>query len=175
MSSLTVEQFSLAGHDTLAEPDEDDNDAYSSCSTVYTVGDISVITGDNNDDIACIDDIEDEEEGDVIMNLDESGPDETLNESENADQSSACPGYVLVIDNIDMNVRRSNQRVDRTTQSYHYCHGYAVKNRVNSTPLADHAPSGTLSVDNVLPNKADLESILDDFKVIISRWLFIKI
>ena len=87
-----------------------------------------------------------------------------MNESENN-----CPGYVLVIDNIDMNVRRSNQRVDRTTQSYHYCHGYAVKNRVNSTTLADHPPSGTLSVENVMLNKMDLDSILDEFKVIISR------
>ena len=126
-----------------------------------------MITNDNNDDIACIDDIEDEE--DLITDLDESTPEESLNESENADQSIACPGFVLVIDNIDINIRRSNQRVDRTTQSYHYCHGYAVRNRVNSTPLADHPPSGILSVENVLPNKTDLESVLDDFKVIISR------
>ena len=80
-----------------------------------------------------------------------------------------CPGYVLVIDNVDMNVRRSDQRVDRTTQSYHYCHGYAVLNRVNSSPLGDHPPSGILSVDNVLPDKTDLESILADFEVLISR------
>ena len=32
----------------------------------------------------------------------------------------------MVIDNIDMNIRRSEQRMGRTTKSYHYCHGYAV-------------------------------------------------
>ena len=36
-------------------------------------------------------------------------------------------GYVLVIDNIDMNIRRSFQRC-RTTKSYHFCHGFAVQN-----------------------------------------------
>ena len=30
------------------------------------------------------------------------------------------PGFVLVIDNINMNVRQSEQRVDHTTCSYHY-------------------------------------------------------
>ena len=37
-------------------------------------------------------------------------------------------GYVVVIDNLDMNVRRSFQRIDRTTESYHFCHAYAVLN-----------------------------------------------
>ena len=36
-------------------------------------------------------------------------------------ETNTCnPGFVLVIDNIDMNVRRSDQRVDRTTSSYHF-------------------------------------------------------
>ena len=35
------------------------------------------------------------------------------------------PGFVLVIDNVDMNIRRSDQRVDCTTSLYHFCHGYA--------------------------------------------------
>ena len=146
--------------------DDDDDDAYSSCSTVYTVGDVSVITEDYDDDIACLDDIQDDK--DVSTDLDEPS---SSSESNNTDQSMNCNGYVMVIDNIDMNIRRSFQRVDRTTQSYHYCHGYAVRNRVNSTPLADHPPSGYLSVEKVLPNEVDLQSILDDFKVLISRYV----
>ena len=97
----------------------------------------------------------------------------TLEESEENGSVSAdhsvCPGFTIVIDNIDMNVRRSDQRVDRTTNSYHYCHGYAVMNRVNSTLLSDHPPSGILSVEDVLPNKTDLDRILGDFEVFISR------
>ena len=147
--------------------DDVDDDVPSSCSTVYTVGDVSVITEDNNDDIACLDDIQDDDV-DVSTDLDGSA---SVSESENTDQSMNCPGYVIVIDNIDMNIRRSYQRVDRTTQSYHYCHGYAVRNKVSSTPLADHPPSGSLSVDKVLPIEMDLQSILDDFKVYISRYV----
>ena len=37
-------------------------------------------------------------------------------------------GYVLVIDNIDMNVRCSFQRIDQSTESLHFCHAYAVLN-----------------------------------------------
>jgi len=108
MSSLTVEQFSLAGYDALAEPDDDDDEQSSfTCSTVYTVEDVSVITDDNNDDIACLDDIENEEN--LIADFNESIPEESFNESENVDQLITCPGFVLVIDNIDMNVRRSTR------------------------------------------------------------------
>jgi len=46
------------------------------------------------------------------------------------------PVFVLVMDNIDMNARRSDQRDDRTTSSYHFCHAFALLNRVNSTLLA---------------------------------------
>jgi len=35
-------------------------------------------------------------------------------------------GFVLVIDNIDMNIRQSDQRVDHTTSSYHLCHAFAL-------------------------------------------------
>ena len=180
-----MERLNLAGCDALTEHDVDD-DTHSTCSTVYSAGDVSQITENNSNDIACIEDIEDEliEDEDLDTNSDDVTPgesEESLNRPDYAYRSfclicpgstcpgPTCPGYVLIIDNVDMNIRRSNQRVDRTTQSYHYCHGYAVLNRVDSTQLADHPPSGVLSVDDVLPSKVDLESILSDFEVIISR------
>ena len=58
--------------------DDDDDDAYSSCSTVYTVGDVSVITEDYDDDVACLDDIQDDK--DVSTDLDEPS---SLSESNN--------------------------------------------------------------------------------------------
>ena len=64
-------------------------------------------------------------------------------------------GYVGVIDNVDMNIRRSYQRCDRTTASYHFCHGYAVLNRIDTSNLSDGPPSGTLSVEQLLPNSSD--------------------
>ena len=80
-----------------------------------------------------------------------------------------CPGYTLVIDNIDMNVRRSFQRLDRTTKSYHFCHGYALLNRVSSTLLPDGPQLRALSPQLILPNQTDLEVVLSDFVVLVSR------
>ena len=35
-------------------------------------------------------------------------------------------GYTVTIDNVDINIRQSFQRLDLTTQSYHFCHVFAV-------------------------------------------------
>ena len=166
----------MSGYDLFSEyySEDEGDDAYSTCSTVYTVGDVSIITdeSDGDEDVACIDNIEDE---DLPLNS-EDNEDQT-DSTEHLDQSplleaspSSCPGYTLVIDNIDMNIRRSEQRIGRTTMSYHYCHGYAVKNRMNTTSLADGPPTGVLSAEKVLPSEVDLDKILDDFKVIMSRY-----
>lgn len=79
-------------------------------------------------------------------------------------------GYVLVMDNIDMNIRRSFQRSDRTTASYHFCHTYGLLNRINTSTLSDGPPSGTLSTEAILPNSTDLNVIMEDFAVLVSRY-----
>ena len=167
----------MSGYDLFSEycSEDEGDDAHSTCSTVYSVGDVSLVTNDEDDDVACIKDIEDEEL-DFPMDSEEN-EDETESTTEPLDKSpllearpGGCPGYTLVIDNIDMNIRRSEQRMGRTTKSYHYCHGYAVKNRVNSTSLTDGPPSGVLSAEKVLPSKIDMDKIMDEFKVIVSRY-----
>jgi len=77
-------------------------------------------------------------------------------------------GYVLVIDNLDMNVRRSFQRVDRTTQSLHLCHAFAALNRIDTSGMEDGFMSGILSSAIVPPNAQDLQRLFDDFEVFIS-------
>ena len=79
-------------------------------------------------------------------------------------------GYVEVIDNIDFNVRRSFQRIDRSTLSYHFCHAYAVRNRINTSILPDGPPSGVLTCDAILPSKDDLNRVIDDITVLVSRY-----
>lgn len=150
---------------------EDEGDVNSTCSTVYSIGDVSIITNKSND-VSCIDDIEDD---DFCLPMDSGEDDESR--IENTDQPlllearpSICPGYTLVIDNVDMNIRRSEQRMGWTTKSYHYCHVYAVKNRIDTTSFPDGPPAGVLSIEHVLPNKVDLDKILDEFKVIVSRY-----
>ena len=166
-TTVSAEQ-NIGGYDVFSD---DDN---CSCSTVYSVGDISSITGASND-VACIDDVQecdyeyeesdDAEELTVNTSINQSG----IAQEQVLSTTPISPGYVLVIDNIDLNVRRSNQRIGQTTNSYHFCHGYALQNRVDSTGLPDGMPSGVLSPDVVLPNKEDLESILSDFAVLVSR------
>ena len=95
----------------------------------------------------------------------------TSQEHLNSVASADSFGYVLVMDNIDLNVRRSFQRVDRSTQSYHFCHAYAVWNRINTSVLSDGPPSGVLSYDATLPSENDLKRVTDDFKVIVSRYV----
>ena len=79
-------------------------------------------------------------------------------------------GYVEVIDNIDINLRRSFQRIDRSTLSYHFCHAYAVRNRINTSVLPDGPPSGVLTCDAILPSKDDLKRVMDDITVLVSRY-----
>ena len=81
-------------------------------------------------------------------------------------------GYVIVIDNLDMNVRRSFQRIDRSTESIHFCHAFAVLNRFDTSGLEDGPPSGVLSYEVVLPDMSDLQVILNDFEVLVSRYVF---
>ena len=77
-----------------------------------------------------------------------------------------------MIDSFDMNIRQSYKRTGRTTKSYHFCNAYAALNRVNTSSLADHPPSGVLSPDLILPCKDDLDKILDEFSVLVSRYVF---
>ena len=85
----------MAGCDAVEQDDNvDDDDTHSSCSTVYTVGDISQITDDQNlDDIACVEDIEEDLSDDLTLEESEE------NGSVSADHS-VCPGFTVVIDNI---------------------------------------------------------------------------
>jgi len=98
----------------------------------------------------------------------------SVGERSNGDQSISTTvtrpteGFIIVGDNIDKNVRPSFQRVDRT-ESWHCFHSYAVCNRIDVSKLKDGVPSGEVSSASVLPNMTDLQGILKDFQVLVSR------
>ena len=150
-----------------ATSDTSDEESSSSTESVYSIGEISVISDcDNKNDLVISgceseNDDEEEKEGDSIEN-------QPL-ESYIAVVQSPSKGYVLCIGNVDMNVRRNFQRISRTTKSYHFCHSYTAKNRVDSSKLPDGLPTGELSPDNILPCKNDVNMILKDFEILISR------
>lgn len=80
-----------------------------------------------------------------------------------------CSGFVLVTDNVDKNIRPSYQRQSRQTQSLHYCHSCAIKNRVSITGLSDRCGSAEISVETFLPTEDDLSQLLSDFEILVSR------
>lgn len=116
------------------------------------------------------DNVEDEIEDEI-----DSGEESTVCQNELLEplnmnvQSPSCEGYVLCIDNIDMNTRPSFQRINKTTESYHFCHSYAAKCRLDTSRLQDGPPSGILSSEKILPCKDDIDMILRDFEVLVSR------
>ena len=164
---LELDLRNLFGSVAMSD-DASDDDTCSSCSSVYSVGDVSIISQVSGSECEASGIEEEDEEGFVTEDTDESnGTQEPQSES----VTSGCPGFAIAIDNLDMNVRRSDQRVGRTTQSYHFCHGYAALNRVDSTKLEDRQPSGSLSADQILPSKTEIDNILDDCTVLIERYI----
>ena len=87
----------------------------------------------------------------------------------NDDQDTA--GYKIVIDNVDKNVRPRYMTFEKRTQSLHYCNGYAVKDRVNTSQLSDTPPltPESISTEKLMPSKDDESSVLQTFKVLVSR------
>jgi len=110
---------------------------------------------------------EDVQESCVLVDSAREGIEEQL--SSHAEQQPDDFGFTLTMDNIDLNVRRSFQRCDRSTLSYHFTHVFAAQNRVSSSGKQDGFPSGVLSPEDILPSKADWEKLVDDFEVLVSR------
>lgn len=87
------------------------------------------------------------------------------------DENVGCwNGFKIVGDNVDKNLRRSFQRCDRTTVSLHYFHVCAVRDRVDFSSLSNIRPTDVL-IDPItfLPNTADLNSIKEEFQILVSR------
>ena len=95
--------------------------------------------------------------------------------SELSDSRCVWCGFKICGDNIDKTVHCRNMRVDKQTQSLHYFHSYAVKDRVDSSKLSDNhprlAPSIEDVVSKVLPTEEDDEIIHDNFAVLVARML----
>ena len=140
---------------------------HAAVAVVYIQSDISIISQVSDSECETSSFEEDNEEA-VMEDVDELSD---IQKPQLMNETSRCPGFVIVIDNVDMNVRRSDQRIGRTSRSYHFCHGYAVLNRVDSAKLEDRRPSGVLSLDQILPTNAEIGSILDECTILIERYI----
>ena len=91
-----------------------------------------------------------------------------------AAQGSKWQGFKVVGDNIDKNVRRRHQTLERTTKSLHYFNTYAVADRVDFSGLSESRPEVSLTdqlADSLLPTEHDLQQLLLHFEVHVSRIL----
>ena len=83
-------------------------------------------------------------------------------------------GYAATGNNIDMNLRPSYQRQDRTTQSLHYFHSYAERNRIDISEMSDKHPSSIdISPNNILPSQSDIEIVTNEYEIFLPRYMFI--
>lgn len=90
-------------------------------------------------------------------------------------QSNMMPsewiGFKIVGDNIDKTVRPRHQTLEKRTQSLHYFHSYAVKDRIDMRDLSDTKPAldlTTLPFTMFLPSENDLEQLKKNCTVIVA-------
>ena len=92
------------------------------------------------------------------------------------DLHTACIGFKLVGDNIDKTVKPRYMTSERQTQSLHYFHSYAVRDRVDCSNLSDSPPSTTCPpidelCQKLLPSKNDTEALNTNFATHVARIL----
>ncbi len=154
---------SLTAEDTSSDEDSESVDAppFSPLSWLST-GTDDGDEGDGSDDDSMTEDattpVQQQQQSVTKQDNPEAG--------DKQDPSNGWSGFKIVGDNIDKNVRRSFQRVDRQTQSLHYFHSYAVRDRVSLSAYSDFPPDKPdINPTTLLPTPSDLASIQHDCEV----------
>ena len=86
-------------------------------------------------------------------------------------------GFKLVGDNLDKNLNRRHQRIDRKTQSFHFFQSFAVRDRIDLSSCSQSPncfstkPVSQLPIDTLLPSLSDDQILLSNFSTIVSRVL----
>lgn len=94
-------------------------------------------------------------------------------EESNSSQEWQTPwcGFKIVGNNIDKNVRPSHQRIDHQTQSLHYFHSFAVRDRVDLSAYSDQPPKIPPMIDatTITHNASDLARFQMECEILVSR------
>lgn len=80
----------------------------------------------------------------------------------------------LVGDNLDKNIRPRDMRSDHQTQSLHYFHTYAVRDRVDVSSYSSESKLPdikSMQLDNLLPSLLDDKVLTHNFAVLVGRTL----
>ena len=94
----------------------------------------------------------------------------TLDGKHNTEHGNVWHGYKIVGDNVDKNVTPRFQRYEKRSQSLHYFHAYASRDRINMACLSNEQPATTLPDANcLLPLTEDISSLKEELSVLLSR------
>ena len=86
------------------------------------------------------------------------------------EHTSPTCSFKIVTDNVDMNYKRSYQRMDYQTISRHYINSYAVLDRVDLSQYSDIPPAlGEIDCSILLPSSEDNEELQKIFSILVSR------
>ena len=93
------------------------------------------------------------------------------------DESNSWTGYKIVGDNLDKNIKPRYKRIDHQTQSLHFFHHFAVKDRIDLSSVSDDpspyidVPVSDLPIDALLPSVPDHQTLMHNFAILVSRVL----
>lgn len=79
------------------------------------------------------------------------------------------PGYKVVIDNIDKNVKPRDMRIDSQTKSLHYVQIYSVKDRVDFSSWSELPKDGEMCLYDILPSTADYLKLKENLSILVAR------
>ena len=72
--------------------------------------------------------------------------------------------YKLVGDNLDKNVHPRDMRSDHQTQSFHFFHTYAVRDRIDLSEFSDDERSPEVfKAEHLLPSTDNKKQIIDNY------------
>ena len=78
-------------------------------------------------------------------------------------------GFKIVMDNVDKTFKASFERTTRRNRSLHYCHSYAMLDRIDFSGLSEAESRQDIDISTLLPNEEDLQVMRNSFVTLISR------
>lgn len=91
------------------------------------------------------------------------------NQQHTGNESLNKPGYKVVIDNIDKDVKPHDMRLDFQTKSLHYVQIYSVKDRIDFSALSGLPADGEHCLYDILPSIEDYEKLRGNFAILVAR------
>ena len=82
----------------------------------------------------------------------------------------AWKGFKIVGDNIDKNFRRTFQRIDYQTRSFHFFHSFAVLDRVDLSGVSDLPKPGIIELTKVLPTQTEIQELKKTLTILVARY-----